>query len=98
MSATDPACDPVAALLARVPEGWSEASYDGRRWSVTRTTRAGGRSASVWAEALDGSAVVSTNAYALGAGWVLKPCEMPLAVVVDFLEGVETGPVPRRPR
>ncbi|WP_082533789.1 hypothetical protein [Marmoricola sp. Leaf446] len=87
--------DPVAALLARVPEGWSEASYAGRRWSVTRTTRTGGRSASVWAEALDGSAVVSTNAYALGDGWVLKPCEMPLAVVVDFLEGVETGPGPR---
>ncbi len=42
-------------------------------------------------EALDGSGVVSTNAYALADGWVLKPCEMPLATVVDFLDGVEVG-------
>lgn len=90
MSATDP----VAGLLGRVPEGWSSASYAGRRWSVTRTTRAGGRSASVYAEALDGSGVVSTNAYALADGWVLKPCEMPLATVVDFLDGVDVGAGP----
>ena len=89
--------DAVAELLERVPEGWSEASYAGRRWSVTRTTRAAGRSASVWAEALDGSGVVSTNAYALADGWVLKPCEMPLEVVVDFLEGVQTRPGPTHP-
>lgn len=86
--------DTVRRLLERVPEGWSEASYDGRRWGVTRTTRAGGRSASVYAESLDGDGVVSTNAYALADGWVLKPCEMPLAVVVGFLEHAEVGRSP----
>jgi hypothetical protein len=75
----------VEDLLARVPEGWSEASYDGRRYGVTKTLRAGGRSVSVYAEELGGTDVVSANLYLADAGEAFRPCEMPAAKVLDFL-------------
>lgn len=73
-------------LLDRFPEGWSETTYDGRRYGVTRTLRAGGRAVSLYAEALDGSDVVSTNAYLTASAEELRPCEMPAAKVLDFLQ------------
>ena len=71
----------------RVPEGWSRVSYDGRAYGLTKTTRAGGRSISVLAEELGGSDLVSANVYRTAEGDVLKPCEMPEATVLAFLEG-----------
>jgi peptide-methionine (S)-S-oxide reductase len=44
---------------------------------------------SLYAEALDGSDVVSTNAYLTTAAEELRPCEMPAAKVLDFLERAE---------
>lgn len=66
--------------------GWSVATHDGRRYGVTRTVRAGGRAVALYTEALDGSDVVSANAYLTGAGEELRPCEMPAAKVLAFLE------------
>ncbi|SDR80929.1 hypothetical protein SAMN04488570_0446 [Nocardioides scoriae] len=85
----DPREDPtdVAALVERLPLGWSEATYAGRRWGVARSRTAGGRAGSVYAEELGGTDVVSTNVYRVGGTWVLKPCEMPEAKVRAFLEG-----------
>ena len=73
-------------LLGRFPEGWSETTYDGRRYGVTKTLRAGGRAVSLYAEALDGSDVVSTNAYLTASAEELRPCEMPARKVLDFLQ------------
>ena len=70
-----------------MPEGWSPVAYRGRRYGLTRTSRAGGRSVSVYAEELGGDDVVSTNVYRTTTGDVLKPCEMPAATVLAFLEG-----------
>ena len=78
----------LAALFARVPEGWSVVAYDGRRYAVTRTRHAAGRTASMYAEELGGSDVVSANLYLTAGGAQLKPCEMPAAKVLDFLEGL----------
>ena len=72
-------------LLTRVPDGWSVATYDGRRYGVTRTARAGGRAVSVYAEELGGTDVVSTNVYLTDVDDVLRPCEMPAAKVLTFL-------------
>ena len=77
----------VSALFARVPEGWSVVEYDGRRYGVTRTVHAGGRSESVLAEELGGADMVSANLYRLDGEDVLKPCEMPAGKVLAFLEG-----------
>ena len=74
-------------LVARVPEGWTSVRYGGRRWSLTRTDRAGGRSVSLLAEQLGGPDVVSANVYRTAGGALLRPCEMPDAKVLAFLRG-----------
>lgn len=71
--------------MARVPEGWSVATYDGRRYGVTRTDRAGGRAVSVYAEELGGTDVVSANVYLTREDEQLRPCEMPAEKVLAFL-------------
>lgn len=81
----------LAALVARLPEGWSQVRYAGRRYGLTRTTHTGGRSVSVYAEELGGSGVISANVWLLSGGAELRPCEMPAADVLDFL--TRWGPV-----
>lgn len=76
--------------LGRFPEGWSEATYRGRRYAVTKTVRAGGRAVSLYAEELGGTDVVSTNVYLTASAEELRPCEMPAAKVLAFL--VEAQP------
>ena len=77
------------ALFARVPIGWSEVIYDGRRYGVTRSIAADGRAWAVYAEELGGQYVVSSNLYLTAEGPQLRPCEMPAAKVIDFLTGLE---------
>jgi peptide-methionine (S)-S-oxide reductase len=85
--------DALPHLLARVPEGWSRVAYDGRAWSLTRSTRLGGQVLRLYAEELGGTGVVSANLYLLQDEWVLKPCEMPAEAVLAFLAGwVPSGP------
>lgn len=85
---------PVADLLARLPEGWSEVRYRERRWGVSRTRQAAGRIEKVYAEELGGTGVVSANLYLPGGtdserDEQFRPCEMPAADVLDFLNGWE---------
>lgn len=61
--------------------------YAGRRYGLSRTTRAGGRSISVYAEELGGPDVISTNVYRTTSGDLLRPCEMPAEKVLAFLRG-----------
>lgn len=77
----------VADLLAAVPDGWSVATYGGRRYGVTKTLRAGGRSVSVYAEELGGQDVISANLYLTDSGEAFRPCEMPAEKVLAFLRG-----------
>jgi len=74
-------------LVDGVPEGWSVVTYEGRPYGLTRTSRAGGRSISVYAEELGGTDVVSTNVYRTSEDDLLRPCEMPAAKVLAFLAG-----------
>jgi hypothetical protein len=77
--------DDLARLVDRVPEGWSVVDHDGRRYGLTRVTRAGGRSSSIFARDLAGTDVVSANVYRTSTGYVLRPCEMPADRVLAFL-------------
>lgn len=81
----------LAALVDRVPEGWTRVAYDGRTYGLSRTTRADGRSISLYAEELGGDDVVSTNVYRTIDGDLLRPCEMPAEKVLDFLRGWTAG-------
>ena len=76
---------PLLPLVERVPDGWSSATYDGRRYGVTKTLRADGRAVSVYAEELGGTDVVSTNVYLIGDSVELRPCRMPAEKVLAFL-------------
>lgn len=80
------------SLVARVPLGWSEVWYAGRSYGLTRTDHVGGRSESLYAEALGDVDVVSANVFRLSHGSVLKPCEMSAETVVDFLVGWTSAP------
>jgi hypothetical protein len=42
----------LGGLVDALPEGWSEVTYAGRRYGLTKITRTGGRSSSVYAEQL----------------------------------------------
>ena len=95
------------ALVDAVPEGWSPVDYRGRRYGLSRTSRAGGRAVSVLAHELGGSDVISANVYRVADGSGLRPCEMPAEKVLGFLRGWRspaertpgTDPAgPRRPR
>ena len=75
----------LAALVDRVPEGWSAVTYQGRPYGLSRTTRAAGQSISIYAAELGGTDVVSANVYRTSTGDVLRPCEMPAQKVLAFL-------------
>ena len=77
----------MRSLFEQLPIGWSVVEYDGRRYGVSRTVAAGGRSEKVLAEALDGSDLISANLYSVNGEDLLKPCEMPAESVVAFLRG-----------
>lgn len=83
-------------LVDRVPEGWTTVAYEGRRYGMSRTTRAGGRSVKVYAEELGGSDVISANVYQTSDALLLRSCEIPDAKVLAFLHGWEAvdGPEP----
>ena len=74
-------------MVERVPEGWTSVTFDGRRYGLSRTTRVAGGSVSLYAEELGGADVVSANLYRTAQGYLLRPCEMPAAKVLDFLRG-----------
>ena len=90
----------VSRLVDRVPQGWTPATYAGRRWGLSRQDRVGGRVVAVYAEELGGTGVVSANVYRTTEGDLLRPCEMPAATVLDFLRGWRAAPHdrPSRPR
>lgn len=81
--------DELAQHVNRVPEGWNIVVFDGRRYALTRTTRVGGRSVTLFAEELGGSDVISANIFRTSGAHLLKSCEMPDIKVLEFLRGWE---------
>ena len=80
------AAEEMRARLAAWPQGWFTASYDGRRYGVTNTAHADGRSLKLYAEELGGPDFVSLNLYLPPEGApMLRPCEMPVEKVMAFI-------------
>lgn len=75
----------VQKLIQRIPVGYSEVVYFGRRYSLTREDLAGGKSIKVFARELGGPDFISFNYYLTTDKIYLKPCEMPEIKVLDFL-------------
>ncbi|MBY5931583.1 hypothetical protein KUV51_01120 [Tateyamaria omphalii] len=71
--------------LAALPAGTFQGTAHGRRYVVTKTLFARGKSVKLVAEELGGTDYISLNWYALGSGGQLKPCEMPEKKVRAFV-------------
>jgi hypothetical protein len=78
----------AADLLDRLPVGTFRARALGGDWLLTRSLHAGGASEKLVGRRLDGRGYVSLNLYRLEAGPRLKPCEMPVAWVMEVLEAL----------
>ena len=73
-----------------LPVGAYGGSFEGRRYRVTKTVLVTGRSQKLEAEELGGKDYISFNLYRLQDGAaLLKPCEMPAAKVIAFVNGLE---------
>lgn len=82
-----PTSSGLSAQIDRIPTGWTVVEYRHRRYGLTRSDHAEGRSMSIYAEELGGPDVVSTNVYRTRDGDLLRPCEMPVETVLAFLAG-----------
>lgn len=78
----------VAAFDA-LPLGGYGGTYLNKRYRITKSVMANGRSQKLEAEELGGEDYISFNLYRLeGGAALLKPCEMPESKVVEFVLGV----------
>ena len=71
--------------IAQIPLGYSEVWYKGKKYGLSRQDFNGGKSTKVFAEELGGKDFISFNFYLTSSKDLLKPCEMPEAKVVDFI-------------
>jgi len=77
------------AAFDALPTGGYGGTYQGKRYRITKTVMATGRSQKLEAEELGGTNYVSFNLYRLSDGTtLLKPCEMPEDKVTTFVLGV----------
>jgi hypothetical protein len=83
----------AAAVWARLkawPHGYFTARYEGRRYGVSNSVHASGKSMKLFAEELGGADRISLNIYAPARGDpALRPCEMPVDKVTAFVLGAE---------
>ena len=80
------------AQLATLPLGTFFGTAHGRRYVVTKSAFACGKSIKLVAEELGGTDYISLNWYHLASGPRLKPCEMPAAKVRDFVYALVPDP------
>ena len=77
------------AAFDALPTGGYGGTYEGKRYRITKTVMATGRSQKLEAEELGGTDYISFNLYRLSGGAsLLKPCEMAEEKVVSFVLGV----------
>ena len=75
-------------LLGRVPDGWTRQTVAGKPWGLSRVEHADGRSTTLTAEQLGGAVHFSANIWHTSDGPILRPCEVPAELVLDFLHGL----------
>lgn len=74
------------AAFEKLPKGYSEGAYDGRRFGLIVRRSEDGRRNSLFARELAGTDIVSFNLYRVTSGRaLLKPCEMSAERVVAFV-------------
>ncbi|MEM7752582.1 MAG: hypothetical protein AAF230_04155 [Pseudomonadota bacterium] len=80
---------PFVDAFDRMPTGGYGGTFAGKRYRITKTVMATGRSQKLEAEELGGNDYISFNLYRLAGGEsLLKPCEMPAEKVIEFVMNV----------
>ena len=71
--------------IKAIPLGYSRVLFQNKRYGVTRSNFNNGKSIKVYAEELGGNDFISFNFYITDKVEQLKPCEMPEAKVIIFI-------------
>jgi len=82
-------------IIKKLPEGYSEGSYNSKKYGITKTIFNNGNSFKVYGEELGGTDFISLNYYITKRKDLIKPCEMPEQKVVHFLENVTIKKIQR---
>lgn len=81
--------DAFLTAFDALPTGGYGGTFDGKRYRITKTVMATGRSQKLEAEELGGNDYISFNLYRLADGTaLLKPCEMSEEKVTSFVLGM----------
>ncbi len=76
--------------IQKIPLGYSEVMYDGKKYSLTREDLVGSQSIKIFAQEQGGNDFISFNYYTTKSGTShLRACEMPDEKVIRFLEKAE---------
>lgn len=65
--------------------GYSEVTYNGKKYGITKSEFNNGNSCKIYAEELGGNDFISLNYYITTKEELLKPCEMPQQKIIHFL-------------
>lgn len=76
----------ILSKIKKLPLGYSEVFYKNAKYGVTKSEFNQGNSYKVYASELGGNNFISLNYYCTSRDEILKPCEMPKAKVIHFLE------------
>lgn len=81
--------DAFLTAFDALPTGAYGGTFDGKRYRITKTVMATGRSQKLEAEELGGNDYISFNLYRFTDGTsLLKPCEMAEEKVITFVLGL----------
>lgn len=79
----------ILEIIESIREGFSEGTYNNKKYGITKSTFNQGNSFKLYAKELGGSDFISLNYYKTTKKEFLKPCEMPEAKVIHFLKNIE---------
>ena len=79
----------VFKYIQKIPEGYSEGTYNAKKYSITKETFNNGKSFKIYGKELQGNDFISLNYYITSHKDLLKPCEMPEQKAIHFLENIK---------
>lgn len=75
----------LLAICKTIPVGYSQVFFEKEKYGITRTDFNNGNSIKIFGQSLKSTNFISTNIYCTSNNVLIKPCEMPLSKVVDFI-------------
>jgi peptide-methionine (S)-S-oxide reductase len=89
MKHEDPIYKDFHKKIVYLDDGTYDVSFQKKRYLLRKQTQLDGRLIKLYAEELGGNDFISLNYYPQIKEGLLKPCEMPIRKVVDFILELE---------